>query len=251
MNYDISRLLQEWDYEPGQVVARRFKGRDGRERIQLRVDLGILQMLAEGRPDGKRPMGQESWYDFYRLRAGLQDGKSPPFQLKSEDCARLQQESIQYHHRYICLFQLGDYDAVVRDADRNLAVFEFVAQHAESNEIAWSVQLFTPQLLMMRTRAMGTRALKAGLHDDVLTHIDQGIEALEAFYRAHDREDLLDQSGELNSLKQWRAEIEGKRPLSEHERLRRELEEAIRIEDYEAAARLRDRMKKLRGSPPS
>ena len=47
VNYDISRLLQDWDFEQGQVVARRFKGRDGRDRIQLRVDLGILQMLAE------------------------------------------------------------------------------------------------------------------------------------------------------------------------------------------------------------
>ena len=40
MSYDISRLLDQWGYEPGRVVVRRFEGKDGEEKIQLRVDLG-------------------------------------------------------------------------------------------------------------------------------------------------------------------------------------------------------------------
>ena len=43
MTFDLTEMLQDWDYKPGQVVARRFQGKDG-EKIQLRVDLGILQM---------------------------------------------------------------------------------------------------------------------------------------------------------------------------------------------------------------
>ena len=46
MDFDISRLLENWEYEPGQVVVRRFKAKDGTEKIQLRVDLGLLQMNA-------------------------------------------------------------------------------------------------------------------------------------------------------------------------------------------------------------
>ena len=42
MNFDISHLLSHWDYQPGQVVVRKFTGKDGAEKIQLRVDLGIL-----------------------------------------------------------------------------------------------------------------------------------------------------------------------------------------------------------------
>ena len=60
MDFDISHLLDQWEYQPGQVVVRRFKAKDGREKIQLRVDLGLLQMNAEGRPDGKRPFGRAS-----------------------------------------------------------------------------------------------------------------------------------------------------------------------------------------------
>src|SRR4051812_10799411 len=55
MSFDISHILDKWEYHPGQVVVRKFIGRDGQEKIQLRVDLGLLQMNAEGRPDGKRP----------------------------------------------------------------------------------------------------------------------------------------------------------------------------------------------------
>src|SRR5712692_5625204 len=57
MNFDISHLLAQWDYQPGQVVVRKFMGNDGVEKVQLRVDMGLLQMNATGRPDGKRPLG--------------------------------------------------------------------------------------------------------------------------------------------------------------------------------------------------
>ena len=113
MDFDISHLLDQWDYQPGQVVVRRFKAKDGREKIQLRVDLGLLQMNAEGRPDGKRPFGQPSLFEYYRARlhkyVAAHAGSDEGFKLKPEDCARLQLEALQYHHRYICLLQLEDH----------------------------------------------------------------------------------------------------------------------------------------------
>jgi hypothetical protein len=42
MSFDISHLLDDWEYQSGQVVVRKFKGADGKEKIQLRVDLGLL-----------------------------------------------------------------------------------------------------------------------------------------------------------------------------------------------------------------
>src|SRR5437667_10916272 len=94
MNFDISHLLEQWDYQPGQVVVRKFIGKDGTEKIQLRVDLGILQMNAQGRPDGKRPSGFASLFEFYvpKLNQHLtqHDGNDEGFTLKPEDCARLQ-----------------------------------------------------------------------------------------------------------------------------------------------------------------
>jgi hypothetical protein len=60
-------LLDQWDYKPGQVV-RKFTGKDGTEKIQLRLDLGLLQMNATGRSDGKRPFGCTSWLEHFKAR---------------------------------------------------------------------------------------------------------------------------------------------------------------------------------------
>ncbi len=57
---DLRELLQSWSYEPGRVNARRITGADDRQRLQVRIDLGVLQMEMEGRPDGQRPQDYES-----------------------------------------------------------------------------------------------------------------------------------------------------------------------------------------------
>src|SRR3989442_14808903 len=106
MNFDISHLLEDWDYQPGQVAVRKFKTKDGTEKIQLRVDLGLLQMNASGRPDGQRPFGRESLFDHFQARLEKQRRANPgtgdAFGLKAEDYAKLQQEGSQYLQRHIC-----------------------------------------------------------------------------------------------------------------------------------------------------
>src|ERR1051325_10542615 len=135
MNFDISNLLENWDYQPGQIIVRKFNGRDGQPKIQLRVDLGVLQMNAEGRPDGKKPMGHPSLFEYHeaRLKKHMEEhGSDDGFVLRAEDIAKLQLEALQFHHRYICLLELQDYDGVVRDTARNLSVFDFVSRYSEA-----------------------------------------------------------------------------------------------------------------------
>ena len=57
---DITRLLRSWPYEPGRIIAKRITGDDGRPKLQVRLDLGVLQMEMQGRPDGSEPEGFES-----------------------------------------------------------------------------------------------------------------------------------------------------------------------------------------------
>jgi hypothetical protein len=249
MSFDISPLLEQWDYQPGQLVVRKFLGMDGVEKIQLRVDLGLLQMNARGRPDGKHPHGRESLLEYYRGQMEKfqkeRRGDEKSFRLTPEDCGRLQQEALQYHHRYICLFQLEEFDAVLRDTERNLQVFDFVQQHAGTEELAWALQQFRPQLLMMRIRARGALALKANHYDQVLQLVDSGLEELRQFYREHERTDLMEQSGEIQSLESWLQEIQAKRPRTARERLESALNEAVKNEDYEKAAQVRDALRNL------
>jgi hypothetical protein len=262
VKFDISRLLDTWEYKPGQVLVRKFKTKAGTEVIQLRLDLGVLQMNAEGRPDGKRPLGHESF--FHHLVSQLEkhraehDGSDEEFTLTGEDCARLQQEAIQYHHRYICLYQFGDYAAVMRDAERNLEAFDFVDEFAETDEISWALQQFRPQLLLMLTRAKGMVALEKKEFATAAREVENGIAALREFYNTFERPDLAEHSGEIVSLEQWlenlrtNHEKRGEKPegeplaLTERQKLERALQEAVSREDYEQAARVRDALKNLK-----
>lgn len=250
MNLDISPLLNDWEYRPGQIDVRKFKGKDGREKLQLRVDLGLLQMNVQGRPDGKKPYGHESLLEHFesRLSKHLEehDGEDDGFKIGAEDCSRLQQEAIQYHHRYICLFQIQDYPGVIRDTERNLKVFDFVDRYADSRDIASAFLQFRPQLLMMQIRAKGARALDADEHARAIQLINQGLEDLRDFYRTHSRTDLIEQSGEIQSLEVWLDELQATRPLTRREKLEKVLHEAVRQEDYEKAAKVRDTLRNLK-----
>ena len=103
--------------------ARRVTG-DGSEKLQMRIDLGLLQMNAQFRPDGKRPFGHPTLLDHFLLRLekhrNKNGGEDDDFSINSDECAKLQQEAIQFHHRSICNFELNDFEAVERDTDHIL-----------------------------------------------------------------------------------------------------------------------------------
>jgi hypothetical protein len=250
MDFDISHLLEQWDYQPGQVVVRRFKGNDGKEKIQLRVDLGLLQMNAEGRPDGKRPFGYNSLYEYHQARlykwVASHEGGDQGFVLKAEDCAKLQLEALQYHHRYICLLQLEDYAGVIRDAERNLAVFDFVEKHTESEDLAWALRQFQPQLLMILTRARAAQAVQSEDYTLAVRLVEEGLEQIREFYRQTSGAEAAEQSSEVLSLTEWLQGIKAKRPLSRRERLEQALQDAVKAEDYERAAKVRDELRNLK-----
>ena len=247
MNFDISNLLENWDYQPGQIVVRRFTGRDGQEKIQLRVDLGLLQMNVQGRPDGKRPLGHPSLFEYQeaRLKKHMDErGSDDGFTLRAEDCAKLQLEALQFHHRYICLLELQDYTGVLRDTARNLSVFDFVARYAESEELAWALQQFRPQLLLIQVRAKASEKLAVKRHREAVQEIERGVSDIRQFYLEIGRNDI-EQSGEVQYLENWIKEINNSRPLSKREKLEIALHEAVRQENYEKAAEVRDKLRNL------
>ena len=45
----IDPILRNWPYDPQTLSVRKVKGPDGRDVLQMRVDLGILQLEATGR----------------------------------------------------------------------------------------------------------------------------------------------------------------------------------------------------------
>jgi hypothetical protein len=245
MSLDLNDLLENWPHESGQIKVRKIMGRDGEEKIQLRLDLGLIQMETHGRPDGMRPKGFESLLSYHQQQAREAEAKGESYQLAPEDCGELQQEGIQYYHRYLSLFQLEDFDAVVRDTQRNLDLAEFVREHTDRDDIAWSFDQFVPYITMMNTRAKAAIELEKNHLDSALREIDKGREAIQEFYQEHEQTDAADKSTELSFLDEWSEELRAKRPISKIERMRREMESAIAHEAYERAAQLRDAIKAL------
>lgn len=243
---DIGPILKNWDYNADDLNVRIINGVDGQPKLQMRLDLGLLQLELDGRPDGQRPHRCDSYLTFYEKKAErhAESKREKPFRLSPLDCLKLQQEAIQYYHRYLALMKLKDYPRVVRDTSRNLRVFDLVAKFADNEEIAWSFEQYRAYVIMMNTRAHVSICLEKKEFDSALQFIADGIEKLKNFYQTY-AERLDNNDYELEFLQQWAQEIIAKRPLSLGERLHQELAEAVRIENYEKAALLRDQIAEL------
>ncbi|MBN1465602.1 UvrB/UvrC motif-containing protein [candidate division KSB1 bacterium] len=240
---DISHILDGWKYSEHDVNVRLIQGADGQLKLQMRLDLGLLQMELDGRPDGRRPRNHDSYLDYFAAKAEsrAQSKIKSPFVLSPMDCFKLQQEAVQYYHRYLALMKLRDYARVTRDTVRNLRVFDFVEKFADDDEMTWQFQQHRPYVIMMRTRAQASLKLDQNDFDAAILLIKKGIKEIESHNEKWDAR-LGPDSPELEFLHYWLDEISEQRPLSETEQLTKELDQAIADENYERAAELRDKI---------
>jgi len=240
MNQDLDNILNDWPHEPGEIQVRKIIGNDGQEKIQLRIDLGVIQMEATGRPDGKRPNGCESLLIWHKEQAAEVEQRGEKYTLTAEQCADVQHEGIQYYHRYVSLFQLGDYQGVIRDTLRNLEMINFLTEHAENEDAAGNLDQFKPYILMMNTRARASMDLERDDYEGALRQIERGRAKIVELYAD---EDSVSKSPELAFLDEWAEEVKDRKPLSRIEQLEREMARAIASEAYERAAELRDKIR--------
>ena len=243
MNRDISLILNGWPYNPNEVTVRRIIGFDGREKLQMRLDLGVLQMEMDGRPDGERPHGFESLLDFHIARLEThrrENGGDADFSLDDDECGELRGEAMQYYHRYLALFHLGDYAGVICDTQRNLRVFDLIREYSQDESDRVSHEQFRPYVLMMNTRARACLLLEDREYDLALEQIERGLERIESFLKEAGREDMIENCREAAFLQDWRERIQSNSPMG---KLREKLRTAVEAEDYERAAQLRDEIK--------
>lgn len=244
MSLDLNDLLREWPHEPGKLKVRKILGTDGKEKIQLRIDLGLIQMETSGRPDGQRPHNCESLFEWHVGRARRTEKRGGSYTLSPEDVSDVQHESIQYYHRYISLFQLGDYAGVLRDTQRNLDLFEFVDAHAPA-ELSEMIEQHTPYVLMMNTRAKASIEIEREDFARAVRIIQRGMAKIRAFYEKNGVSESADASPEVSFLAEWLEDVQGRQPLSKLEKMRREMDRAIETEAYERAAELRDAIRAI------
>jgi hypothetical protein len=247
VSQDIASILAGWDFNPEEIQVRMITGDDGTQKIQMRIDLGLLQMELVGRPDGQRPHGFESLLDYYEDRQKATEDAGKSYSLDPGACVSLMREGLQYYHRYLSAFHLREYDIVSRDTERNLRLFTFVVKHASRQRDKIEFDQYRPYVTMMRTRALALQQLAKSDFSAALQQIDDGIGRIRQFLREYHQEEREAECAELSFLLGWRREVEQERPTGPLERLEQQLELAVALEDYEEAARLRDQIRHLKG----
>jgi len=252
VNRDLSQLLQAWPYEAGEIKVRKVLGADGKEKIQMRIDLGILQMETRGRPDGQRPFGCESYLSYHLTRQEeevREHGTPSGFTLTSEECSQLRQESLQYYYRYLSFFYLADYAGVYRDTEHNLQILDFVNSYAAEEEDRYMLEQYRPYVVMMNTRAKAYQCLNKEHAQDAIDVIVEGIDRIKTFFETMGQSGMAEDCGEVRLLRQMAEEIIRTVPRDPIRNLREEMIAAVAREDYEQAAVLRDEIRRLEESP--
>src|SRR3972149_2659207 len=101
----LDSLFADWPYEFGEVSARVVHGADGRDVVQLRVEMGVLQMEVTGRPDGSRPGGHPTCLDWFKTLAAEQGAS---FALDERRCLEIDREFVQFFHRRVAWLGLRE-----------------------------------------------------------------------------------------------------------------------------------------------
>ncbi|MBM3212713.1 hypothetical protein FJZ33_10870 [Candidatus Poribacteria bacterium] len=211
MDADISKILKSWSYEPNALILRKIVGENEKEKIQIRINLGILQMEVEGRPDGKTPHNSESLIEYYTSIIDEfieRDGNSDRFVLNKNDMEELDKEIMQYYHRRICFFALQDYSRAKEDAEHNIKLMDIIKKHCKDKDYLESHEKFRPFVLMERARGAGLENIKKGDYASAIKYIGDTIDMIQDFYNEYGAsEEEIRKSQELKILKKWRSQI--------------------------------------------
>lgn len=243
---DFRRFLDGWPYDPANDL-RVVRGDDGRELLHVRTPLGIEQHEVDGRPDGQRPHDMESHLEFQlaRLAEAKAAGEEGGFGITAEDCAELFNEGVLYYYRYVRFFQLKDWQRTARDTARNLRMFDLVRRYAMREEDRAQLEQWRPYVLRMNSVARAMIALDNRQHEAARKIVTEAVEGIESLPEMDNPTFQFERSRSLTALRDLAKQIERSRPMSELERLQQQLQEAIRAEQFERAAELRDRIRAL------
>jgi hypothetical protein len=236
---DLDTLLRDWAYRPDEVLARIIKGSDGRQVVQMRIDLGILQMEITDRPDGQRPHGEKTYFD-YLIRESLDKGDD--FTMSPEQCQLADQEFAQFYQRRISWLSLREFRRAVNDADHTLAFMDFVKEHSPDDDWTIGHEQYRPFVLFHRVQASVFAMLDDEGAEAAISELNRGLTQYKKIYAEYEAEEKYEEDEfviRLNELKEsLRKHFRVDRTLQE------QLDEAVAQEQYELAAKLRDKLAK-------
>jgi hypothetical protein len=241
MSRDFDAILGEWEYKPGVGQARRVRTRDGRDVIQVRVDLGMLQIETEGRPDGNRPHGFSTYFEYLQAEAAKAEKADKEFILTEQHAEEADREFTQFYHRRIAWLTMKEFNKALADSDHTLAFMDFVRDHAPTDDYRLAHEQYRGFVLFHRTQAAAAKAVEDDDPEAAIDAILEGIGQIRSFFAEHELEEQTEDDGlvrQLRNLEKSLRELHGI-----EETLQEQLDKAIANEEYEMAARIRDALR--------
>ena len=236
---DIDHILRKWTFDPSNVNVRLLELAN-REVLQMRVDMGVLQLEIDGRPDGGRPDGATTYFDLLRQNAMSAEQK---FVLSEKECVEVDREFVQFYHRRICWLQLKEFDRAVRDADHTLALMDFCKVHSPDDEWPIPHEQSRPFFFYHRTQAAALTQLAVEDTEGAeraIEEVNLGLKSLRQLFLDYEAEEQFDEDELVQRLIEFRDNLREK--YSVGQTMNEQLAAAIQNEDYELAADLRDQL---------
>jgi hypothetical protein len=254
MTLDLDELTLDWECPPGELRARAVIGRDGSELLQLRIDLGVMQMVYAGRPDGTTYHGLPNARDYieHELRLGGQA-------LVPADWQELKRELMQLNYRRMAFATLAEDALTASDrtnAERYIAgalgdihaCLEHTDLLARHTSIQLESDVMQPTLVFDQARLLSQLSVVIGQYEQAIEQAEAGADALDTLLAelGYD-EDQREEDPGVEYLRDLGHQLRIEYGISQT--LHEKLQQAIEDEDFEAAAELRDQMQRRQADP--
>lgn len=234
---NIDEVLRSWPYDPSALSVRIVQGEDGRDVLQMRIDMGMLQLELSGRPDGTRPHGYETYYD-YLLGQSAKEGDE--FELSEEQCNEVDREFVQFYHRRICWLRMQNYRKAVSDADHTLALMDFCKEYSPDDQWTVTHEQYRPFVMFHRTQALALAELEEKHAEAAVEVINEGLDRIREVFVEYEADDQYEEDELVQRLHELREAL--RKEYEVGRTLHEQLQDAVASEQYELAAKLRDEL---------
>jgi hypothetical protein len=198
---DIDAALEGWTFQPGIVQSRLVVAADQRQVIQMRVDLGILQMEIANRPDGQRPHGFKTYFEYLLDEAKTAANHDKTFVMSDEHCQESDREFVQFYHRRISWLALRNYAKAIEDADHTLQFMDFVKEHSPSEEYTQAHEQYRGFVTFQRTQGAAALALEQNDAEKAIDQVRKGLQRLRTFLGAFGSDEQIEEDGMVQHLR--------------------------------------------------
>ncbi len=241
---DIDFIFRQWPYQAGVISARLIRAHDGRELLQMRIEMGVLQMETTGRPDGERPHGKQTYLEWLQEQAAA----------AGPGAGALRRAALRDRPRVSPVLPAADLlpgvagvSRAVADADHTLAMMDFVAAHCPESPWTISHERYRALVHFHRAQAAAMTALERSTPQAAVEEINAGLAKLREVLAGLEDTEQVEDDELITQLVELKESLRKEYQLGPT--LAEQLSEAVAAEEYERAARLRDEIARQQRKP--